>query len=70
MTRREAIDALVVPGAIGWVERLRQRAERGPVNWYHVQMLKIYAKWGLPGARELLEKCPLNHLKGKSFAEI
>jgi hypothetical protein len=36
--------------------KIKQAAQRGPLQWHHVQMLKIYAKYRYPGAQELLQK--------------
>lgn len=36
--------------------KIKQAAQRGPLEWHQVQILKTYAKYRYPGAEELLQK--------------
>lgn len=60
MTMRECFDAILLPGLLGQIEKLRQEAKRGPLNRHQTKMLKLFAQRGYPGARELLQKCSQN----------
>ena len=71
MTMREAIATIATPTLIDTVEKLRQEAKRGPLHRAEVAMLKIFARQGLPGARETLQKClEMGTKKRKQFAQI
>jgi len=48
--------ALVEVGA-DTLWRIKQEARRGPLNGHQVKILKLFAKQGFSGAREILEKC-------------
>ena len=37
--------------------RIKQEARHGPLNGHQVKILKLFAKQGFSGAREILEKC-------------
>ena len=56
MTLRECCDAHITPVFFRWIEELRQKAKRGPLNYGEIKMLKLFAKQGFPGTKELLEK--------------
>lgn len=60
MTMRECLDVIITPGWLDQIEKLREAARRGPLNRHQVQMLKQFAKPGLPGAQgaqEILARC-------------
>jgi hypothetical protein len=60
MTMRECLDVIITPEWLDQIEKLRQAACRGPLNRHQVQMLKLFAKQGLPGAKKakaILENC-------------
>lgn len=60
MTMRECCDAIITPVRLDQIEKLRKAARRGPLNRHQVQMLKLFAKPGLPGAQsaqEILARC-------------
>jgi hypothetical protein len=56
MTLGECFVVIVTPGLIDQLECMRQEAKRGPLNYWQIEMLKLYAKQGYPEAKELLEK--------------
>jgi len=71
MTFRECVDAIITPGLLEQIESIRQDAKRGPLHPAQFKMLEISAKQGLPGARELLQKCSqIGVKKRKRFAAI
>ena len=57
MTLRECCDAIITPGFFRQIEKLRREAKRGPLNHWQIKMLKLFAKQGFLGAKEILEKC-------------
>jgi len=57
MTMRELLDVMVTPGLLRQIEKLRQEAKRGPLNHWQIKTLKLFAKHGFPGAKEILKKC-------------
>jgi transcriptional regulator with XRE-family HTH domain len=60
MTLREHLDVIVTPGLFREIEKLREKARRGPLNRHQVQILKIYARKEWPAAKaaeEILQKC-------------
>jgi hypothetical protein len=56
MTLRECFDVIVTPGLLDQIESIRQEAKGGPLNYWQIEMLKLFAKQGYPEAKELLEK--------------
>ena len=71
MTMKECMDVIVAPGVLDQIESFRQKAKRGPLHPAQFQMLKIFAKQGFPGARELLRRrAQIGVKKRKSFAEV
>jgi hypothetical protein len=56
MTMRECLDAIVTPGTLSQIKKLRREAKRGPLDHWQVQTLKLWAKQ-FPGAKEILETC-------------
>jgi DNA-binding transcriptional MocR family regulator len=71
MTLRECVHAIVTPGLLDQIERIRQDAKRGPLHRAQFRMLKLLAKQGFPGAQDVLQKCASAGLKKrKHFAEI
>lgn len=56
MTLRECRDAYITPVLFRRIEELRQKAKRGPLNYGEVNIVKLFAKQGFPGTKELLEK--------------
>jgi len=56
MTMREWYHVEVVPGLLGQIEELKQKAKRGPLNSYQVKLLNLFAKQGFSGANEILQK--------------
>jgi hypothetical protein len=68
---REAIHAMLESTLIRDSNQIKQDADRGPLHPAQFKILRIYAKIGLPGAQELVEKCLRVGLKKrKPFAEI
>jgi hypothetical protein len=60
MTMRECLDVIITPKLLDQIEKLRQAAKRGPLNHWQIKELKLFAKQGLPGAKEakeILENC-------------
>jgi hypothetical protein len=52
------------------IERIKQESKRGPMSWYDIKALKIFAR-AFPEAQELLHKCLQNGIKKrKRFAVI
>jgi hypothetical protein len=71
MRMREYLDAIITPGLVNQVERIRQDAKRGPLHRLQFKMLEQLAKQGFPGAQEVLHECASAGLKKrKHFAEI
>ena len=71
MTMRECIDVIIAPGMLDRIESLRQEAKRGPLHRAQFEMLKRFAKQGLPGAQDALQECSRRGVKKrKRFAEI
>jgi hypothetical protein len=56
MTTHECLDAMITPGLFRQIEKLKQAAKRGPLNYWQIKMLKLYAR-RFPEAHELLQKC-------------
>ena len=56
MTMRECYDAIITPGMLDQIEKLRGEAKRGPLNRHQVQILKLLARQ-FPQALEILQKC-------------
>jgi hypothetical protein len=56
MTLRECLDAIITPGLLDQIESIRRAAQRGPLDYWQIEMLKLFAKQGYPEAKELLEK--------------
>jgi hypothetical protein len=53
------------------MERIRQDAKRGPLHPEQIKMLRLFVRYGYPGAPELLQKClEVGVKEGKRFAEI
>lgn len=69
MTMRECYDAIIKPGLFRKIEELRQAANRGPLNYWQIKMLKLLAR-RFPDAQELLQKHLHCALKRKSFKQI
>lgn len=69
MTLPECLDAIVTPGLFRQIEKLKQAAKRGPLNYWQIKMLKLYAR-RFPQAQELLQKHSHRALERKRFAEI
>ncbi len=57
MTMRECCDAIITPGFYRRIEKLKQAAKRGPLNHWQIKMLKLFAKQGFAGAKEILGTC-------------
>lgn len=57
MTMRECCDAIIVPGFLRKIEKLRLEAKRGPLNHRQIKMLTMFAKQGYSGAKEILGTC-------------
>lgn len=57
MTMRECYGAILLPGLLDQIEKLRRDARRVPLNSHQVKILKLFAKQGFSGAKEILEKC-------------
>lgn len=71
MTVREYIKVIVIPGVLDRIERIRRDAQRGPLHRGQLQIVKIWAKQGFPGAQEALEQCSRADLKErKRFRDI
>ena len=45
------------------VEKIKREAKRGPLGWYDIKALKIFARAGVPEAQELLQTCSQDALK-------
>ena len=56
MTMRECCEAILTPGILHQIEKLRREAKRGPLDHWQIQTLKLYAKQ-FSGAKEILGKC-------------
>jgi hypothetical protein len=56
MTVRECLDVIIMPGLIDQIESIRQEARRGPLNYWQIEMLKLFVKQGFSEAKELLAK--------------
>ncbi len=56
MTLQEALRAIAFPAILDNLELIKRDAKRGPLNWHQVQMLKIFAHKGVPGAKDLLQE--------------
>jgi len=56
-------------GLLDGIEELRQEAKRGPLNYWQIKMLKLFARH-FPKAQKLFEKCSPGALKRKSFVQI
>jgi hypothetical protein len=69
MTMPELLDTIIAPGMPDHIEKIRQEAKRGRLNWAHVKMLQIWARH-FPQAKEVLEKYSQSALPRKSFREI
>jgi hypothetical protein len=68
---REAARALVAPMLLDMLEGIKREAKSGPLDWCQIKTLKRFARTGIPGAQELLQKCLQSGLKKrKRFAEI
>lgn len=57
MTMRESCDAIITPGLHDRFEKLRREVKCGPLYRDQIQLLKIFARQGFPGAKEFLQKC-------------
>jgi hypothetical protein len=57
MTLPECCDAIIAPGLYRQIEKLKQAAKRGPLNYWQIKMLKMFAKQGFSGAKEILGTC-------------
>lgn len=66
-----ALRAKAISAMLDKLEDLKREARRGPLHPAQFKMVKIFAKWGYPGAQELLQKCLREGLKErKRFADI
>ena len=71
MTRWECVRAIVDPALLDTLVQVRQAAKRGPLHRAELQIVKLLAKQGFPGAQEVLQECLQAGLKKrKRFAEI
>jgi hypothetical protein len=71
MTRWECVRAIVDPALLDTLVEVRQAAKRGPLHRAELQIVKLLAKQGFPGAQEVLQECSQVGLKKrKRFAEI
>ena len=57
MTLRECCDAIIAPGLYRQIEKLKHAAKRGPLSYWQIKMLKLFAKQGFSGAKEILGTC-------------
>ena len=57
MTIRECWYAIVIPGLFRKIQQLRQESKRGPLNHWQIKTLKLFAKQGFSGAKEILGTC-------------
>jgi hypothetical protein len=53
MTLPECCDAIIAPGLYRQIEKLKQAAKRGPLNYWQIKMLKLFTKQGFSGAKEI-----------------
>jgi transcriptional regulator with XRE-family HTH domain len=57
MTMRECCDAIITPGFFRKIEELRREANRGPLNHWQIETLKMLTRQGFSGAKEILGTC-------------
>jgi hypothetical protein len=68
---RKLITALWIPKRDEIIEEIEQEAQRGALDRYQFKTLKMFARYNVPGAQELLQLCSQVGLKKrKRFAEI
>jgi hypothetical protein len=68
---REIITAIVQPALLSNLKEIAHAAESGPVHPGQLKIAQLLAKQGLPGAREVVQKCLQVGLKKKKrFADI
>ena len=69
MTMREYCEAIIAPSFHDQIEELRQEAKRGPLYRDQIQLLKILARQGFAGAKELLQKCSQQKIRRRPTFE-
>jgi hypothetical protein len=57
MTFRETLQAMLISTNAKWIVELRKAAKRGPLKSDRFKFLNELVRQGLPGAKEILEKC-------------
>jgi hypothetical protein len=68
---RKLIAALWIPKQDEIMEEIRREAQGGPLNHWQFKTLKMFARYSVPGAKELLQKClQVGLKKRKRFATI
>jgi hypothetical protein len=68
---RKLVAALWIPQRDKIMEEIKREAQRGPLDHWQFKTLKMFARYSVPGARELLQKClQVGTKKRKRFATI
>jgi hypothetical protein len=68
---RKLIAALWIPKQDEIMEEIRREAQGGPLNHWQFNTLKMFARYSVPGAQELVQKClQVGLKKRKRFATI